>query len=237
MSESEITLHSSAGSGSLPLPTDVAREAQAFGGFAGPRFVMGSGILHRIFSFPAMLASLLVGVVFVTARAFRVDPDLWWHIKVGDAILATHHWPTTDVYSFTVNGQPWIAYEWLGDVLLSAAYRTAGISGLEGLLILLGSAIVIALYALATLRSGNSKAGLVASGVLFLLAAVSFSLRPQMLGYLFLILTLIVLERFRQGQRNTIWFLPAITLLWVNTHGSWIIGHGNYLRVLDMRAC
>ena len=78
-----------------------------------------------------MLASLLVGVVFVHARLFNVDPDLWWHIKVGETILKTHHWPTTDVYSFTVNGQPWLAYEWLGDVLLASPYRLGGILGLE----------------------------------------------------------------------------------------------------------
>ena len=53
-----------------------------------------------------------------------------------------------------------------------------------------------------------------------------FNLRPQMLGYLFLILTLIVLERFRQGNRLTIWLLPLLMLVWVNTHGSWIIGLG-----------
>jgi hypothetical protein len=182
--------------------------------------------LRKLFSFPAMLASLLVGAVFVSSRGFHVDPDLWWHVKVGDAILATHRWPTTDIYSFTVNGQPWLAYEWFGDVLSAWVYRLGGIRGLEGLLIGLGGAVVLALYGLATIRSGKSKAGCVTAGVLFLLAQVSFSLRPQMLGYLFLILTLIVLERFRQGKHGTIWFLPLLMLLWVNAHGSWIIGMG-----------
>jgi hypothetical protein len=85
---------------------------------------------------------------------------------------------------------------------------------------------LLALFYLATLRSGNSKAGIVASAVLFVLATPSFSLRPQMLGYLFLIATLTCLELFRQGKRWAFWFLPAIMLLWVNTHGSWIIGLG-----------
>jgi hypothetical protein len=47
-----------------------------------------------------------------------------------------------------------------------------------------------------------------------------------MLGYLFLILTLTCLELFRQEKRGALWFLPPIMLLWVNTHGSWIIGLG-----------
>ena len=73
-----------------------------------------------------MLAGLLVGGTFAVGRRFVVDPDLWWHIKVGDAILTTHHWPVADPFSFTVSGQPWLAYEWLGDIALAAAWRLGG---------------------------------------------------------------------------------------------------------------
>jgi hypothetical protein len=185
-----------------------------------------TAFLAQLFSFPAMLGVFLVGAVFVAARGFMVDPDLWWHIKVGQTILSTHSWPTTDPYSFTVAGHPWLAYEWLGDVLFGAVARFWGLQGLEACLIVLGSAVMLALYTCATLRTGNSKAGFAASAVLFVLATPSFSLRPQMLGYLFLILTLIALERFRQGYNRALWFLPPLFLLWVNTHGSWVIGLG-----------
>ena len=75
-------------------------------------------LIQRIFSFPAMLGALLVGGMATIARTFFIDPDVWWHIKHGQVILATHHWPTNDIYSLSVAGRPWIAYEWLGDVLL-----------------------------------------------------------------------------------------------------------------------
>ena len=179
-----------------------------------------------ILSFPALLGIFLAGAAFYCGRAFRVDPDLWWHVKVGQSILATHHWPTTDPYSFTVHGQPWIAYEWAGDVLLGWTSRVAGVRGLDFLLIALGAAVMLALYGLGTLRAGNSKAGFLAATVFFPLASVSFTLRPQMLGYLFLVLTLIALELFRQGRRWSVWCLPALMLVWVNTHGSFIIGLG-----------
>jgi hypothetical protein len=198
-------------------------------------YIFGSGqaidlpkkltFLQQIFSFPAMLASLLVGAVFVPGRKFLVDPDIWWHLKVGATILATHHWPTTDPYSFTVFGNPWVAHEWLGDVLFAAVYRAGGTLALEALLIALGSAVVLSLYALGTLRSGNSKAGFLAATVLLVLTTISFTMRPQMLGYLFLVLTLIALERFRQGKRG-VWWLPVLMVVWVNTHASWITGLG-----------
>jgi hypothetical protein len=179
-----------------------------------------------MFSFPAMLGTLLAGFVFVARRGFEVDPDFWWHLKVGEGILATHRWPVTDAYSFTAAGQPWIASEWLGDVLFAGVERAAGIQGLEALLLVLSAAVVLGLYVLATMRSGNAKAGFVTSALLLVLALPELSLRPQMLGYFFLILTLIALTRFRQGHREALWFLPGLFLLWVNIHGSWILGLG-----------
>jgi hypothetical protein len=183
-------------------------------------------VLRRVFSFPALLGTFLVAAVFYDGRAFFLDPDVWWHIKVGETVLATHRWPTTDVYSFTLAGQPWISPEWLGEVLLAAVSRIGGVRGLDMLLIVLGSAIMLALYALGTIRSGNSKAAFVASALVYVLACPSFTLRPQMLGYLFLIITLIALELFRQGKKAALWILPPMFLIWVNTHGSWIIGLG-----------
>jgi hypothetical protein len=224
MSDSQIPMRASAAasgaSRGFALPADgLVRDAADLG--------MRSKIVRAVqwaFSFPVMLATFLVAGVFVSARDFQVDPDLWWHVKVGESILATHRFPTTDPYSFTVHGQPWLAYEWLGEVVLAAAQRFAGIQGLEILLIALGSAVMLAIYAFATIRAKNSKAGFAATAILLSLAAASFSLRPQMFGYLFLVLTLILLNLFREGKRNALWWLPLLMVLWVNTHGSWIIG-------------
>src|SRR5258708_18535963 len=81
-------------------------------------------------SFPAMLGMFLIGRVFYEGRVFVVDPDVWWHIKVGQDILRTHHWPNTDPYSFTALGNPWIAYEWLGEIVLALVYRAGGVVSL-----------------------------------------------------------------------------------------------------------
>jgi hypothetical protein len=173
-----------------------------------------------------MLGMLLVAGVFALGRMPHIDPDVWWHIKVGETILATHRLPTVDVYSFTAPGEPWIAYSWLGDVLLAAAYSVGGLQGILGLALALGSAIVVSLYVYCTLRCGNSKAAFVAMLPLLLLAEVSFTLRPQMVAYLLLILTLIILELFRNGRPRVLWLLPLLFLFWVNFHSSFTIGLG-----------
>lgn len=191
---------------------------------AGTQTAASQPVWKRAISFPAMLAVLLAGSMFVPLRRFFVDPDVWWHIKVGATIFSTHHWPTTDPYSFTAHGTPWIAYEWLGDLLLAAVQGAGEFRGLMLLDFVLTSSILLALYTLATLRSGNSKAAFVACAVLLPLVYPSCSLRPQMFGYLFLIVTLIVLERFRRGRAGTLWLLPPMFLVWVNMHGSFVIG-------------
>jgi hypothetical protein len=179
--------------------------------------------LRRCISFPALLGAWLVLITFVIVRGLRLDPDTWWHIKLGQDILATHHWPTLDYFSFTTHGAAWIDYEWLGDVIIAQAAR-AGLRGMDVLLIALTCTIVALMYCYAWLRSGNAKAAFVACILVLPLAGQCFTLRPQLLGYIFLLVTLICLERFRAGHRGALWALPAIFFVWVNTHGSFTLG-------------
>lgn len=212
-------------SSAIPVPAVVRYPNRAAGAVDSQHVFAGASIFQRVFSFAGMLGVVLVGWMFYALRSFYVDPDLWWHLKYGQGILATHHWPTLEQFSYTAAGQHWLAYEWLGDVLLAAVYQAGGLRALGFLLILLGSVFALALYYYTSLRCGNPKAGFLATALLLNLAN-SFNLRPQMLAYVYLVLAVILLERFRLGKRGAVWFLPALMLLWVNTHGTWIIGLG-----------
>ncbi|MCL5670789.1 MAG: hypothetical protein M1423_05755 [Acidobacteria bacterium] len=92
------------------------------------------------------------------------------------------------------------------------------------LLFVLTSVILILVYYFASLRSRSSKAGFAATILITPLAAICFTLRPQLLGYIYLVITLICLERYRQGLQKSLWILPPLFLIWVNTHGSFILG-------------
>ena len=61
------------------------------------------------------------------------DPDTHWHITVGNWILAHGSVPTVDSYSFTFPGQPWIAKEWLSQVVLALAFNIGGWGGVSAL--------------------------------------------------------------------------------------------------------
>ena len=66
-------------------------------------------------------------------KLFR-DSDAGWHIRTGEAILATGNLPRTDPYSFTRAGQPWFAWEWLADVATGSIHRSLGLKGVAALL-------------------------------------------------------------------------------------------------------
>ncbi|HVB29283.1 MAG TPA: hypothetical protein VNG91_05665 [Terriglobia bacterium] len=181
-------------------------------------------LFQKIFSFPVLMGALLVGAAVFASRLNLPDPDLWWHVAIGKHILATHAVPTSDAHSFTVPGAPWMAYEWLGEVVMAASALLGGLQGMTALLFLLAATFMALFYGYATLVSGNSKAALIPCALALPLLKVFFTVRPQLFGYIFLIVTLIFLERFRQGKQKSLWLLPPLFLIWVNTHGSFVFG-------------
>lgn len=193
-------------------------------------------LARKIFSFPVFLGALLLAGTYIgrlgnldqapssRSSIFWLEGDTWWHLAVAARILRTHVWPTHDIYSFTAFGSPWIDYEWLGDIVLNFFWRHGGLQGLMIFIILLGGTVMILVYYYASIRSRNCKAAFVASALVLMLASLQFTTRPQVLGYVFLIVTLICLERFRQGHAKIIWLLPVVFWLWVNTHGTFVLG-------------
>jgi hypothetical protein len=195
-------------------------------------------LARRIFSLPVLLGALLVAAACVDRylnllnvslhqhvySAYCFEGDLWWHLATGKWILKTHAWPTHDFYSFTGYGNPWIADQWLGDIVIAAVWELGRMHALMILLAGLAGGILLLLYYYAYLRSGSVMAAFLACALLLPLASLPFSMRPQILGSVFLIVTLISLERFRQGHRKALWILPPLYMLWVNTHGTFVLG-------------
>jgi len=225
MSESDTTLRSSLGGMSFPpvtgsepvvtnLPTSGAGADRATQWFS----------LRMLATFPVLMGVLLGGISLIGARLGMLDPDTWWHIAVGQRIMDTHVFPTADFYSFTAPGTHWIAYEWLGEMAMAFAAHLDGLRGLANLQILLVAIVTVLLYYYAYVRCGNWKAACVATGIFLPIASVIFTLRPQLFGYVFLLITFICLEKFGQGHSRALWVLPPLMVVWINTHGTFAFG-------------
>jgi hypothetical protein len=180
--------------------------------------------LKIVFSFPVMLAGLLLVLATLTVRSRFDDPDMWSHLKMGEIIWTTHTIPVTDIFSFTTNHHAWIPHEWLSQVVIYAAYKWGGFSGLMLWLCVFTTMLFVAGYLLCSLYSGNAKVGFLGALVVFVFATVGVSIRPQLIGYLLLIVELVLIHLGRTRSPRWFWSLPPLFALWVNCHGSFFLG-------------
>jgi hypothetical protein len=180
--------------------------------------------MRRVFSFPVMLACVLSALAVLTVRQRFDDPDMWWHLKMGEIIWTTHTIPRTDLFSFTTGHHGYIPHEWLSQIVIYGAYKAGGYVGLMALLCVLASVLLVAGYCLCWLYSGNAKIAFVGGMVIWMFSTIGLGIRPHMFGYIFLIVELILLHLGRTRNPRFFWGLPVLFAIWVNTHGSFFLG-------------
>jgi len=171
-----------------------------------------------------MLASLLAALSVLTVRSRFDDPDQWWHLKMGQVIWTSHTIPTTDLFSYTTAHHSYVPHEWLAQLVIYGSYLLGGYPGMMLLLCLLASALLIAGYGLCWIYSGNGKVAFVGAITIWLFSTIGLAIRPQMMGYLLLILELFLLHLGRTRDSRLFFCLPPLFVVWVNAHGSFSLG-------------
>jgi hypothetical protein len=161
-------------------------------------------------------------VLLIGGRArFFQDPGTFWHVAVGDRIIASGFFDT-DPYTFTFAGKTWIPHQWLGECAMAILNRVGGFDTL-----LLATATLLAAVftglGVRLLRAGfhpSAVAVLLACGV----AASSghFHVRPHLttiagMAVVFVYLTDVESGRLPVGR--LVWLIPVVWL-WANTHGG-----------------
>ncbi len=175
---------------------------------------------QRIFArIPWIIVGLILAPLLVRTYA---DPDLWGHVRFGLDMLATHTLPRIDPYSFTQD-IPWVNHEWLSELIMGAAYRSAGPIGLvvlKTMLLVAFAALMVDAYASASLFVAAPALFLVAWGT----ASLTGTLRPQ----LWTMLGVALICRVLMAPPRPWWLvaLPLLFAAWVNLHGGWIVGAG-----------
>lgn len=176
--------------------------------------------MTRLLRAKSMFPTLLFFGLFAMAARNVVDPDVWWHLKTGQYISEHKSVPHVDPFSFTRDGAPWVAHEWLTDVLLYQGQRIAGWGGL----IVLFAAIIAGAFYLLYLRCGPNS---YVAGVLTVCGAFAtmplWGARPQIISLLLTSLWLLILECSEREPALLWWTLP-LTLLWVNLHAGFALG-------------
>jgi hypothetical protein len=162
---------------------------------------------------------LLFGLLAMTARN-AVDPDLWWHLRTGEWIIQTGHIPHADPFSFTRAGSPWVAHEWLSEVVFYEIWKFTGAAGLIVFSAVVTTAGFLLLYWRCRAKP-HWAAAAVALGALA--AAPAWGVRPQMFTFVLASLLLWLLERGENRPRLLLW-IPPLFLLWLNLHAGFALG-------------
>lgn len=174
-----------------------------------------------------LFATLLFGLSCgALGRLLLRDSDIGWHIRNGQQILLTHAIPRTDSFSATMSGHTWYAWEWLYDGLIAAIHHVFGLNGV----VFYTAAIIAATFVL-TLHLGLRRGGSLPVTLFLLIlalgaSAVHFLARPHVLSWLFTVIWFELLDSAenRAGSGKSLFWLPALMVLWVNLHGGFVMG-------------
>lgn len=174
----------------------------------------------------SLLVPIIAGTAFGAASAaFPLgDNDVFWHLATARETIA-HGLVRTDLFSWTVAGQPVSTDQWLGQLLWYGAYLLSGWSGILALrtaaVALLAGTIVWS-----ALRE-RPRAPLVA--VIAALPALALSRmvsveRPELFGFLCFAALVPLLRSARAGSIRSLAALPILIAVWAELHGSFALG-------------
>ena len=187
-------------------------------------------VFNRIFGRHTLNAALLVCLVaelmglLINPGELIKDPDVWWHLSDARILLTTHHFIRVDPYSFTVAGARWVNFEWLSELPYWLAYSWRGWQGLHLLAIAVFCANLIFIYFRSFWKSRHYGAAVWASIVIVPLLGINFGARTIAIAYLAFSAEMAILEAAERGHARLLWLLPPLFCLWINLHGSWMIG-------------
>jgi len=170
-------------------------------------------------------------------QLFR-DSDAGWHIRTGERILRgemtdqtkPRSTPDADPYSSTRAGQPSFAWEWGADVITGAIHRAAG---LRGVALLYGAIVAAGVWLWFRLHwavGGDFFVACAMAPLMLTTCGLHWLARPHVIGWLFLLVTMLWVERLGargQGPGTAAWrtllLIAFFSAAWANLHASFFL--------------
>jgi hypothetical protein len=172
------------------------------------------------------LTALIVGVGlkgFIDKLAV-LDPDMWWHLSVGQWIVQHRAFPHDGIFSQTAAARPWMAYSWGYEVLLGclrlvqlhrdggfrhSAHNRRGVGHLP--------------HPLPDFRALLGSVGAVDRGV----RRIPIQHRAAPVFFSVILFTITLTQLFttqHSGRAQSLCWLPLIFLVWASIHIQFIYG-------------
>ena len=172
---------------------------------------------------PLWVGAGIYALFLLAGNRLLIDPDTMWQITVGQWIIDNSAVPETDVYSFTMRGQPWISTQWLAQVLYAKAYAAFGWSGP----VVLAAGAISATFAL--LAKFLSRRLSESTTLVFIAAALALTVphllaRPHVLALPVMVAWVGGMIAAADRRRAPSWWLLPLMALWANLHGGFVFG-------------
>jgi len=168
------------------------------------------------------IAILFAGALWVATTPVN-DLDSYWHVQIGQEILARHTFAGLGQHWLGVPNGDWRTSQWLSEVGMYLAVDRLGWSALPILRLL----TALALFAVLVLTLVRRRQ-LIASFIVVLLLVVGlevlFQDRPQTVSLVFVALLGAACERlWAVGRRPPLLLVAGLSLLWAQLHGLWVL--------------
>jgi hypothetical protein len=176
-------------------------------------------------SFVAAPHIFALGALALGAFSLAVlnDGDTWSHIATGEWILDHRAVPRVDPFSLTFAGAPWVAHEWLAEVIFALAFRAAGWAAV---MVVTGAAAALAAYTIAekTIKALPGIGGPVLALAALALVTPGLLARPHVLALPILAIWCVRLFDARDKREAPPLALALLMALWANLHGGFAFG-------------
>lgn len=168
----------------------------------------------------AITALLLVRFAAAALSPLR-DPDVWWHLRLGEEFRG--NWSLHEpgqLSSFATHD--WVPTQWLPEVVASWTNDRFGLPGVAWLFGLALLILVLTIYSVCRQRADILPSA-VATALALATASASLSPRPQILSFTLLAVSVGAWVSFERGGRPPWWLIP-VTWVWAMCHGMWFSG-------------
>jgi hypothetical protein len=153
-----------------------------------------------------------------------LDPDIWWHLRDGNSIMAQHAVPHQGWFT-QYSSHSWVDYSWGSEVVMSWFHHWFGLMGLVVLRSSLEIAITLTIFLSLrrALRSFWQALPLTAVGMWAIHHCLG--MQPMLVSVLMFTIELTLI--FESRRRNTVGpllWLPLLFLFWANLHIQFVYG-------------
>ena len=170
--------------------------------------VAASRLGRRLF---LVLGAIALAYALLAGLRTVAEPDLGWQLATGRWVAQHHRIFSTDVFSYTAYGEPWI-YPVGSGLGFYAAYLLGGYAMLSWI----GAAACFGTVALLLRRGSAVSAGIAILAVP--LIAARTAPRAEVFTLILFAAYLSILWQNYQTGRACLWLLPLLMIAWVNLH-------------------